>query len=308
MRISEQTSFRLINDSIALNQDAVHRIQAQVSSGRKVLAPSDDPGAYEAIERMTGELSSLSRFQENAVMAEVELLSFDSVLQNVQDLLQRTSELAISSSDATLTDQDLEAIAAQVDNVLTSIVDAGNTFQNGRFIFGGLRSDTKPYDAVDSDGDGMIDSVSYNGGTGVREIEIGQGSYVTVNIPGSDPSSSGGVFQTDSIDIFQTLITFRDNLLSGTPTAETDTLDQLEKCQEHVLDTLAIVGAREGRVRLGKETLSEWETGLRTLLDEKESIDVAQAIMELSEKQLAYEAALRAAATMLDSDSLIDLL
>ena len=93
---------------------------------------------------------------------------------------------------------------------------------------------------------------------------------------------------------------------SGTHTIEPETLKDLNSSLNHVINTLTIAGAQQERIRIHDDLLKQRVEGINDILDKKENIDIAEAMMKLSQKQYAYEAALRASSMVLNQPSLID--
>jgi flagellar hook-associated protein 3 len=221
MRISDNMVASLLRGNLAMSRENLYRIQAKITSGKNVQLPSDDPTAYELIYRLKNDQACLTQKARNADGLSLDLSGTDSVLQNVQDILHRVNELAISASDGTKPPEDRVSMGKELDLLLNQMVGLANSSIQGRHLFGGLRTQDTPYTATDTTGDGYIDTITYNGNTEVREVEINRyipgssANRVEANIPGSDPASGKGVFETNKVNLFQTLIRLRDRLLAG---------------------------------------------------------------------------------------------
>ncbi len=221
MRVSDNMVASLLRGNLALTRENLYRIQAQITSGKKVQLPSDDPTAYELIYRLKNDQACLTQKARNSDGLSLDLSGADGVLQNIQDVLHRVNELTISASDGTKPPEDRISMGKELDLLLNQMVGLANSSIQGRQLFGGLRTQDSPYTATDTDGDGYIDTVTYNGNTEVRAVEINRyidgssANRVEANIPGSDPDSGKAVFETNQTNIFQTLIRIRDRLLDG---------------------------------------------------------------------------------------------
>jgi len=211
MKISDEMTYRLINSGLTATKQSVFQTQQQISSGRRVTVASDDPSSYEMIIRLKDDLSSIQQYARNAEKLETDLRTIDNSLQSTVSLLQRVQEIIIRGGDATISATDRTALANEVDGLLTQLIDTANISEGGRYIFAGLRTDTKPYVGTDTDADGLIDTVTYNGSMETKQVEIGNGVYIEGNIPGSTTTGSNAVFQTPQVDLFQVLIDLRDN-------------------------------------------------------------------------------------------------
>ena len=386
MRVTNEMMYRMLASNVEVNKEAAYKVQQQTASGKKVEKPSDDPLAFEKIQQLKTDNSKIQQYAKNAGDASDDLLNLDTKLQDLVSLLQRASEVAVSAGDGVT--ENLDGLAAEADQLLENLVELANSCdEGGSYIFSGLRSGTPAYAITRVDG--KITAVTYQGGTGIQQAEIGKENYVPVTIPGSDSSGTNGAFQTSEIDLFASLIQLRDRLYAneqitatenftvdidddtlasqnvyttgcmvklssdgtlpaglnadttyyaikvsdteiklaatledakngvaiditdagtGTHTIRQETMQELDAGLDHIIDTLSIVGAREERVTLQQKLLSSHETNLQTMLENTESLDFAQAAIELSAKQAAYEAALGVTSRILNQVSLIDYL
>ncbi len=307
MRITNQMAYNTVTSSILRNRSAAYDAQEQISSGKQISRPSDDPVAYESLARLRDDLAAVERRTGNVAKAQLELTTVDGAMQDVVDILQRVHEIAILASGGTPYTTELKALGEEVDAYVNGLVSAANTPFEGHALFGGLQGGKTAYEPRDNDGDGRTDAVAYQGDSGTRKVEVGNGTYVNVNIVGSDPTSSHAAFESDTVNLFDTIIQFRDRLLAGDSIVETDTVKQLQDCQEHILGVQGVVGGRAESLKFHGASLSNREKDVQNAIDGTESVDVAKAAMDLAGKQQAYEAALRSATTLWQN-SLLDLL
>lgn len=307
MRVTNQEMRRMLEDAVLQSQRDVYAIQEKMSSGRAVNRASDDPNTFGAISSLKDELATVERFSDNVTRARNELQVIDGALQDVVGILQRASEMAVQASDDTLDDASKAAYGETVEGLIVTLINLANTTHNGQSVFDGLRGGTEAFEGVDTDLDGRIDTVNYLGSTGQRKVEIAKGVYVSVNLAGSDAASQESAFVSSTADLFDTLIEFRDRLLAGDSIGASDSLERLDDCQEHVLGVLGSVGGRGSSLEFAQDALTIQERDLVNNIGDKESIDVAEAVMQLTTKQQAYQAALRATTAMMQ-EGLVDLL
>jgi flagellar hook-associated protein 3 FlgL len=308
MRVTNQMLHSLTQREVGNRQSDVYTAQAHLATGRRIERPSDDPSGYARISGLSRDLSRLDQFSTNIDAAKLDLMVTDNAIQRTVGIFQRAQELVIQASDGTVSDSDLEAMATEVNLLLDAALDAANSSLGGRYVFSGNRSSTQAFSGADTDGDGLTDVVTYNGDTGAHRVEISEGIYMASNVPGGDPGGNGGVFLTDTLDLFQDLIDLRDALNSGTSPALDDTLQRFEQDHDHLVTRLSSVGSHLERLSIAETLNGSNETSSLNALDQAESIDIAEAVVDLSRKQAAYEAALRATAALLDGNTLINYL
>ena len=252
MRVSDDMIQSILKSNMFRSRSAVYDIQKKITSGRQVEAASDDPSAFDTIQRTKNAQACLNQKLANAQGLSLDLTTIDGVLQNVQDILHRASEICVTGSDGTKPPEDRVSLSKEVDMLINQLADLANSNPAGRFIFAGLRTDTAPY-VITKNAAGQITDLTYQGNTEIREVEINKfipgsdANRIEANIPGSDPTGLNAVFETDRTSVFQTLITLRDRLADGrnlvseeTYTAN-DITDQLTVNQEYATGTQVTV-------------------------------------------------------------------
>ncbi len=214
MRVSNQAMSNMMVGYILNNRSGIYHLQEQISSGKRVLKPSDDPGAYDLIALLKQNEACLKQYTRNAEGLKADLNAADNALQQVSDILHRISELAVSAGNGTTSPADRKDMGAEVNQLLEEMVNQGNASEDGRFLFAGLRTDTPPY-AVTRNAEGLITAITYQGNAEVRQVEVGRGNYIAVNVPGTDTAGGLAAFQSQDLDIFNNLIQLRDRLYAG---------------------------------------------------------------------------------------------
>ncbi len=275
-------------------------LQNQLSTGQCINAPSDDPiGARTALNsRKT--IQKNEQYVKNIALADPILNDTSSTLDTVINILQRAEELTVQGSTGTNSQDDLDYIALEVNELVEMMVDSGNHVTNGRYIFGGTCSLDEAFTATTDATTGEITAVTYNGNSEKIEMQVSDRTSVAINETGD------AVFQ-DSEDIFQVLINIRDNLRSGDQTALGSNLTDLENAQSQVLSATARVGATQNRLETMTSQLEDYISNSEELLSLTIDIDYADVYVDLSAQENAYQAALSAASQVLQP-SLLDFL
>jgi flagellar hook-associated protein 3 FlgL len=149
---------------------------------------------------------------------------------------------------------------------------------------------------------GEIGSVSANprGISGQRFREIQEGVTLQTNVTGPE------VF-TQSVDLFQTLITLRDALRANNTGAISSSLKTLDTGIGQVSAALGSVGSRIKRIDGVKEISANDLTRIKGLLSRTEDDDYASTLLEFQRQQQLYQAALNASAKLIQP-SLLDFL
>ncbi len=103
------------------------RIQEQLSSGKRVNRPSDDPVAVSKLHNLNKSLKTIDQLVENGRYAKSQLELEDTVLDNATSILQRARELTIQMMNDTYTAEDRRATAEEIDQIIKEMVNIANT-------------------------------------------------------------------------------------------------------------------------------------------------------------------------------------
>jgi len=181
MRISSGLIFNQGTNNITNQESKLYDTFNQISSGKKITVPSDDPLNIAQVVLLRQEHTRLERFTENATRADGRLKLAESTIGNVNDVLRRVRELELQAANSTLSQQDRDAIVSELDERLNQLLSLANQQDtSGNYIFSGYQSRGKAY-VIDSAGNYV-----YNGDDGARKLEVASGLYVDISDSGFD--------------------------------------------------------------------------------------------------------------------------
>jgi len=182
MRIATGHIYNIARNSMADASEAVAKTQQQISTGQRVINPSDDPVASTKIISLNNELESIEQYQNNINAAKDNLITQESILGSINNLIQRVQEIAIQAGNtATLSTSEYSALASEVDSRLDELQNMMNTKNaSGEYIFGGYKSASAPFTGDASSG------FSYLGDEGQQYIKIANGTSIAATDSGKD--------------------------------------------------------------------------------------------------------------------------
>lgn len=182
MRVSTSLIHMQGVQSILEKQAELVRVQDQLSSGKRILSPSDDPSGASRVIDLTEALAQIEQLDENANYATQQLNLEESTLSNSNLILQRVRELSIQAANTGVNDLATEKIiASEMRERLNELIDSANTRdENGDYIFSGYQSKTK---AFTTDG---VGNYFYNGDEGQQSIQIGSSRQVAASDSGAE--------------------------------------------------------------------------------------------------------------------------
>ncbi|MDK9558138.1 flagellar hook-associated protein FlgL [Marinobacter sp. M216] len=185
MRISSQQIFSGGISRLQELNSSLNNTQQQISTGKRVNQPSDDPVAAARILKLDQELSRVETYQRNVNLADNRLNQEESALESSIDIIQRVRELTVQAGNGSLSANDRQSISSELKERLDQLADVANTRDpSGEYIFSGFQG-TKQAFVQAADG-----SWQYQGDEGQRVLEIDDG----VTVPISDHGK--GIFVT----------------------------------------------------------------------------------------------------------------
>ncbi|WP_084125107.1 flagellar hook-associated protein FlgL [Demequina sp. NBRC 110054] len=285
-RVTQQTVQRSTLANVQLNLSKMSDLQAQMSSGKTMTRASDDPTSAGRLLSLKSQQAAANQALRNAQDGESWLAQIDSTLQESVDALQRARDLTVQgASSATLNTTSREALATELEGLRDTLLDLANTTINGRSIFAGTSSADVAFE--DSTG-----AYAWNGVAGAEVTRrIGENATVQVDAEGASAYGNGAT------SVFQLLDDIAADLRSGVEV--TTRLDEIDDAMNNMLTTLSDVGIRYKQVTDAQSSLELTIQNLGSSVSDIEDIDLAEAVLELSMQEVAYEGALGAAAKVL---------
>jgi len=286
-----RTTYRSMSDATMFGlQGALartQRLQQELSSGRRVASPSDDPAAAGSSMKLRSQRQADEQYLRNIENASGRLNVTDNALQQLNSRLGRVRELAIQSRDGAIGGESLVSIAAEISSIKTDVIDLYNTRWLNRPVFGGT---VQGQDAIDS-------SETYIGDDRPIYARISRDGTVQIDTKGTD-------IHADTVPAL--LDQLASDIVSN-PTAVQADIDALDSSMSAILQTLSTVGARAARVETAKANVDAERLDFTARISENEDVDLPETIMNLQAQQVAYQAALGAASKVLTT-SLVDFL
>lgn len=160
MRVTNKMLSNTFLSDMRTNLENMKRLQQQLTSGKEVRKPSDDPFKVARSMQLHTDINTNKQYNENISDTINWLDVTDTALGQAGDVLQRVRELLISAGNAGYSDSERLAIKNEVNQRVGEIAQILNTNFDGKYIFGGTRGSTKPVDVVN--GTALEGAVSEN--------------------------------------------------------------------------------------------------------------------------------------------------
>lgn len=284
MRISTHTLFEVGGSRIGELQSSLAKTSLQISSGRRMLAPSDDPVAAARALEVSQSKAVNAQFDANREYAMNSLSSVENALTNVTSLLQDVKDIVVAAGNPTYSDRERAYQASELRGRLADMMGLANSRDAvGDYLFSGFQTNTAAFAET------VPGVFAYQGDAGQRMIQVDASRQVAVTVTGD------AVFQGGGVDVFQAindLITLLETpgtagLAAGLATAN----QNLGLALDNVLGVRASVGAGMQAVDFFDVAGEERDIHYSQVLSELQDLDYAEALTRLSQQQIMLEAA-----------------
>jgi flagellar hook-associated protein 3 FlgL len=316
MRITMQMFYDRFLSDMQRNMEAIFRSHEQLSTGKRINRPSDDPTAMSRAIGYKTEISAIEQHKRAVNTARNSIESIESALTNLNNIITRARELAMSGATGSVDAGARRMIASEVDALLQSAIGIANTRVGDRYIFSGFRSDTPP---IGTTGASTIDAAT---DTNSVKIDIHAGITVEINMPAIrvfndttalatalPPTMPPPATPPTGADRFvlQALNTLRLALEGDNVDIIRRSLDSLDSVQGIVLQEIGEIGATLSKINAIEKYHNDRNHNLNTYLSNDTDTDIARAVSEMAQRQTALEG-LRTVSTEFMRTSLFDFL
>jgi len=269
------------------NLSRLQELQNQLSSGRRIGGPSDDPSGAASAMTFRSQRAQSEQHLRNIDHATGRLTATDDALTNMSDRLRAVREMMIQSRSGAMNADARSTLGSQITSVRSEVVDLYNSRYLDRPVFGGT---TPGVNAVDPA------TGAYLGNDAPIETRISRDALVRTDVKGTDVAA----------DVLPDLLNrIAANVAAGALTPAD--FDELDAAMSKVLQSLGDVGARAARVETTKAAVDASRLDLTSRISLNEDVDLPETIMNMQAQQVAYQAALGAAAKI-QQTSLVDFL
>jgi len=302
MRITQRMMTERAIEYMDENLKRLYQLQEKVASGKEFQRPSDNPSGVTSALNLRSVLKMNTAYLDSAATTESWMSATDFALIQTNQLATRALNLTRQGMSDTLGAEQRNTLAAELDMVLQQVLSVANTNHQGNYIFGGFQTVNPPFNLIDTNSDGTLDTVVRNGDTGTINRLIGPNLTVVQNINGYN------LFNDLMVAIMNARDALRNN---GDPNQFNDlqsAIAALETQINNVNEALTTNGARQREVRLTKDRLEKSQIELKSLLSQKEDVNLTEAISYLQHQQTVYQTVLEVGKRAISALSLFDLL
>jgi flagellar hook-associated protein 3 FlgL len=288
MRISTNTVYQSGISKITSLTVEQSKLQAQISTGKRVVTPSDDPVAAARILDVKHNQDINNSFANVRKTAQTNLETLDSSLSNISDLLVSAQSTLVAAGNGAYSDTERSNIASDLKNSLDALVGMANSKDAyGNYLYAGFKSNAPAFVANAS-------GASYSGDNNIQSLQVDTQRQMEVTVPGSTVFQGGGtdVFATlnNIVNLLKTPITDATTqaaFTSGLATA----IDGVKASEDNILNIRASVGSKLNELDSLNNAGQDRDLQYSKTLSDLQDLDYAAAVSDLSKNQTIMDAA-----------------
>jgi len=285
MRINPNPTDDILS-ALAQTDERQQTFLMQLSTGRRVNQPSDDPAAAAIYTGNVAVESRIDQYLQSVASVRALNQTADAALGSVVTALNQAISLGTEAANGTMSQEDMNAILQVVKGVLNNIVQLTNTSFHGTYIFAGTATTTIPFTLTPT-------GVTYSGNDGVNTVAIADGRTISTNVPGDQLFGQAGSSVLDSMQQLINALQAGDHTAIGTATsAVAGSLTYLSAQR-------AFYGNNLNQLNGDEQALQQQNLTLKTQDNNLVGVDLAKAATDLAQAQTTHQAALAAAAKVL---------
>lgn len=298
MRVTQSMMANSLLQHISDGYSKLADYQNQLSTGKKITKPSDDPVVATMGIAYRTDVSHVEQYQKNVTTAQKWMDSADSALSDVNDVLQRVRELTVEASNGTYTSDQRAAAQAEVSQLTQQLVTIGNTQVGGQYIFSG--SDSANPLLTSTSGTVTANTTALSNPD--VSLDVNDGIKMSINVAPDAVFTANG-----SNGLFDDLASLQTTLTTGSSSDISAYLSKIDAHLDAVSSAQADLGAKENRMTMISNRLSDMKTTATKVMSDNEDADYAETIVNLNQQQNVYNASLSVGARVIQQ-SLVDYL
>ena len=285
------------------------KLQEQLSSGKKVNRPSDDPVTVMKGMGYRMQVDKVEQYQKNLGEVHNWLDSSDDALDGVGQILNRLTELTVDAANDTKTPEDRQKILKEIEQLQSQMRDMGNTKVGDKYLFSGTKTGEALF-GKNATGDSTIGGAIitpptypsapvHQGFNNDVSVEVFDGVELNVN-------TNGFKLFSKLDEMMGKLVNSIENNTGGGPEISAQ-LKEISAVQNLVLEERADIGARQNRAEMMKNRLDAQEGSAKKQQSENEDIEYEKVITDMLTEESIHRAALSVGARIIQP-SLVDFL
>ena len=262
--------------SLQRSSKALSQSLSRLSSGTKIIKPSDDAAGLSVSEKLEAQITRLSAAKVNTQNAMSLLQTADGFLNSMGKVLNRMSELSVMATDVTKSPADVALYGIEFDSLKDQLRNVVGSGPNG------TDSDAN-WDMGGSQPSGSYNGISLFGARAPMNIVVGSSSDQTLTIGAINLREVGGgisnLLWDNSVDATQ----------SDIGVSSPEAIDALKSALEQVAGERAGIGADQSRLDVIGVQLQVQNENLEAANSRIRDVDVAEESTRMAKNNILVQ-------------------
>lgn len=271
------------------NRSEMSEIQSDLSSGRDVRFPSQDPVSFQKSRIIEGNIQKAEQFQSNITSGLRQSRLAQDSLDDVLDNLLKVKDLAVQGSNDSFGSGERDNMATEVAGLRKNIISSLNIDYGDRYLFAGTNSDVQPFDDSGA-------TITNNSNAKPPKIVAGNGVEIDISITGQEVNSVGG-----GRELFGILDDVETALQNDNTQNLNNLLGDVDDAVEHITDVTSRLGDNINRMDFMFEQYESSKITQESNVSELVDTNYAEAFSSLQRNQVAYESAMAVHSKMFEN-------
>ncbi len=297
MRITQKIIFDDFKRDINRNRSQMAGIQSDLSSGKRVRIPSQDPISFQRGRILEEDIRKQQQYQNNIStglrQARLAQEALDETIDNLIDIKRILTQGATDTSREKVR----ESMAQEIGGIRDTIVMTLNSSYGDRYLFAGTNSSVEPM-VFDETAPG---GVAGNSNTTAPRVQAGDQIFLDISVTGTE------LRDTSAGDLFAVIGEIEQALLDSDREALGELLGDISEVIDHTANAASRLGNNINRLEFMYEQFESKNIVLKSNVSELTDTDFAKAFSDMQRTQIAFEAAM-AVHTQMIHNTLLDYL
>ncbi|MDC0088698.1 flagellar hook-associated protein FlgL [Porticoccaceae bacterium] len=289
MKVSTSQIFERAMTQMSTQQAKVSDLQTQLATGKQIVRPSDDPDKAGIIQRLNSASNRLEGYSDNLRAVGSRLDTEEAALMTSEKVLQRIRELAVKANSETLSQEDRQITAKEIQALRDQMLSLANSRDSAQnYVFAGSMTRTEPF-AEDTTG-----VIAYQGDDNRVMVDVSDQRQLALNRPGSEAFSSiirvNTSGESERVGFFSAL----DDLVAALNSNDSELVNrglaEVSDLTQSMALSIADVGSRMSIAETQVDALNETKIRYESMLSEAQDLDYAAAITKLTAEIMSLEA------------------
>lgn len=301
MRVTYNSLRNTISDNFQKNLSKLQELQDQLSSGKVINTPSDDPINTAKLSILKTKINQHEQFIKTIDESETWLTLTENAVNQINSNILEVRQVCVEGGNGALSDEGRNSLIIKLEQLKEELISNSNSKCMNKYIFAGLSTLEKPF----NEGGGIV---TYNGDAETMYRKITFGADIEININGDELFNMSGSAIPGDPNVFEII----DDLITSLQSGDIDNISnvilaRIDRAHMNIVDSYSKIGSKISRLMMTRSQNENNMLSLDKMTSIIEDVDIAEKITELKKAEMTYQVSLSIAGRIFPS-TLLDYL